>query len=130
MVRPAMLVVLAALFTACAASKPSPTARVSPPREPAFASDQLRDEACLALREHAVEVFADEWAGENGVSVATPEEHAALYSGFGAAMREKGTLRRFAASCVVTLTPRRFRCAMSSNTTSGLVKCMTEGASG
>jgi hypothetical protein len=130
MVRPAILVVFAALFTACAASTPAPTAQAPPPREPTFASDTLRDEACLAVRDHAVVVFADEWAGAHGVSVATPEEHEALYSGFNEAMREKGTLGRFAAHCTVTLTPKRYLCAMSSHTSDRLVKCMTDGAPG
>jgi len=130
MIRPVMLVVLAALLTACAASNPSTTEQPKQAREPGFASDSLRDEACLALRDHAVVVFADEWAGEHGVSVATPEEHEALYSGFNEAMREKGTLGRFAAHCTITLTPKRYECAMSSHTSDRLVKCMTDGTPG
>ena len=86
-------------------------------QDDAFANAEARDTACLALRDHVIALFADDWADREGVAVTTPEERWALYTGLAQQLEEKGTLARFAASCVSSLTPRKFECGIGATTT-------------
>ena len=118
---------------ACASGARSSPAKVAPPGDAdvapsdAFANEEARDTACLALRDHVIVLFADDWADREGVAVTTPEEKWALYTGLAQQLEQKGTLARFAASCVSSLTPRKFVCGISAKTTHRLVQCMRLG---
>ena len=132
----AIATALAALLVAgCGNGARSTPANALPPiatavaADDAFANAEARDTACLALRDHVIALFADDWADREGVAVTTPEEKWALYTGLAQQLEEKGTLARFAASCVSSLTPRKFECGISATTTPRLVQCMKLGAS-
>ena len=124
----------ALMVAGCGSGARSTPAKVAPPTamavapDDAFANAEARDTACLVLRDHVIALFADDWADREGVAVTTPEEKWALYTGLAQQLEEKGTLARFAASCVSSLTPRKFECGISATTTHRLVQCMRLGA--
>ena len=115
------------LSVACSSAPPPTVSRAPPaPREPEFATPELRESACDRLRSHVIVLFADDWARTQGTpstSMST-DERWALYFGYTQAMEEKGTLARFTNSCASSLTPRKFQCGMSSKTRDGLIWCM------
>jgi hypothetical protein len=121
------------LVAGCGGGSPRARAVAPPPMESAsapsdaFANPEARDTACLVLRDHVIVLFADDWADREGVAVTTPEEKWALYTGLAQQLEQKGTLARFAASCVSSLTPRKFECGIKAATTRGLVHCMRLG---
>src|SRR5439155_1023363 len=92
MIRLATLLVAASLCIACKSSSPSAVAKASPPREPDFASEDQRAEACHQLRDHAIVLFADEWADREGEAVVTPYREAPA--------RSRGALRALRELCV------------------------------
>ena len=120
------LVLAVSSSLACSSATPPPERAPPPLREPEFASPELRESACVRLRDHVIVVFADDWAKGQGMppTTMTNDERDALYRGFSDAMAEKGTLARFTASCTSSLTPRKFQCGMSSKTRDGLIWCM------
>jgi hypothetical protein len=116
---------ISVLSAACSSSAPQ-AARPPPPRDPEFASAELRENACVRLRDHVIVLFADDWARTQGTPTnsMTSDERWALYTGYTQAMEERGTLARFSASCASSLTPRKFHCGMRSKTRDGLIWCM------
>jgi len=117
---------IGALSLACNGSAPQAARSPPPPREPEFATPELREHACERLRDHVIVLFADDWARTQGTPAnsMTSDERWALYTGYTQAMEERGTLARFTASCTSSLTPRKFQCGMRSRTRDGLIWCM------
>src|SRR5260221_8364138 len=79
--------------------------------------------ACVALRDHAVALFADDYAKNEGLEL-TPETRATLLDGWAFELEKRGSLQRFAASCAATLTRTKYTCGMASSTPDGLAACM------
>jgi hypothetical protein len=126
MVRLATCLVIVLSFAGCAArgtesAKPLPTSHA--PREPQFANDGDRMVACIELRDHIVQLYADENEPPDGVTM-SPEERAAYREGWADELQRRGTFERFARACLVGLTPRKFRCGMAATTTDRLAACM------
>lgn len=122
------VVAVSAFLLACSGSRPDAKPPNAAPTEPQFANAEARNSACTALRDHAVMVFADDWADHQGVALDSPEERAALYDGWFEQLQKRGSLARFQAACAQTLTPRKYRCGMSSHTPDRLVDCLKVGA--
>jgi hypothetical protein len=122
------LLASSALLLACAGSPPTEPKPLPLPTEPQFANDEARSSACTALRDHAIILFADEWADREGVSVGSPEERAALYDGWFDQLNKRGSLARFQAACAQTLTPNKYKCGMRSRTPDRLVDCLKVGS--
>lgn len=121
--------VASALSMACGGGHNSePNTPSTASQEPQFANDEARAHACTALRDHAIILFADDWADREGVGLHSPEERAALYDGWYEQLAKRGTLQRFQAACAQTLTPRKFQCGMRSHNPDSLVNCLKVGS--
>ena len=79
--------------------------------------------ACLDLRDHIVDLYADEYVEEQGLTL-SGAERAAFRHGWAEELARKGTFERFEQSCVSSLTPRKYQCGMASTSTGSLVACM------
>jgi hypothetical protein len=88
-----------------------------------FASEEQKLTACLDLRDHVVQLYADEYVEEHGLEM-SQTERAAFRDGWAEELAKKGTFERFERSCFFSLTPRKYACGMASQTTDGLVACM------
>jgi hypothetical protein len=88
-----------------------------------FASEEQKLTACLDLRDHVVQLYADEYVEEHGLEM-NQTERAAFRDGWAEELAKKGTFERFERSCFYGLTPRKYACGMASHTTDGLVACM------
>lgn len=125
MVRRATLSVVAivvAFASGCAARTPPPTA-TAPPKDHGFATEEQRMMACLDLRDHIVDLYADEYVEEQGLSM-SGDERSAFRHGWAEELARKGTFERFEQSCFYGLTRRKYQCGMASTTTGGLTACM------
>jgi hypothetical protein len=121
MVRHAALVLTLSLLSfGCAARPPANDAAAKPP---VFATDEQKLLACLDLRDHVVQLYADEYVEQQGLAM-TETELAAFRDGWGQELAKRGTFSRFEQSCFVSLTPRKYHCGMASQTADGLVACM------
>lgn len=99
-------------------------AKAPPAVDPAqFTSEEQRLTACLDLRDHIVDLYADAYVTSEGVAM-TADERAAFRSGWAEELAKRGTFERFEQSCFYGVTPRKYSCGMQSNTTDGLVSCM------
>ena len=116
----ASLVALMAM--GCASRAPAPTAPAAE-QHTGFASEEQKLMACLDLRDHIVDLYADEYVNEQGLAM-NHAELAAFRAGWAEELARKGTFERFEQSCFSSLTPRKYRCGMASQTTDGLVACM------
>ncbi len=79
--------------------------------------------ACLDLRDHIVAIYADEYVEQQGLELSS-HERAAFRNGWAEEIAKKGTFESFERSCFASLTPRKYRCGMASQTADGLVACM------
>lgn len=79
--------------------------------------------ACLDLRDHIVDLYADEYVSREGLSM-SQQERSAFRDGWAEELAKRGTFDRFEQSCFLSLTPSKYRCGMASQTTDGLVACM------
>jgi hypothetical protein len=119
-----LAVLLSLSILGCAAhgaDQAKPAAPAS--REPQFANDEARMIACIELRDHIVDLYAGEYE-ERGMMTFTPEEREAFREGWAEELERRGTFERFARSCLLDLTPRKFECGMASKTPDRLVACM------
>lgn len=105
------------------ASHASPGTDAHAAKDAAFSTEEQRMMACLDLRDHIVDLYADEYVEEQGLSMST-EERAAFRHGWAEELARKGTFERFEQSCFYGLTPRKYHCGMASTTTDGLSACM------
>ena len=122
MVRPDAWRLLPVLFfVGCAARNPN-EGRLSL-RVQAFANEEQKLLACLDLRDHIVELYANEYVSNEGLTM-TARERAAFRDGWAEELAKRGTFERFEQSCSYSLTPNKYVCGMASATTDGLVACM------
>jgi hypothetical protein len=94
-----------------------------PHRTQSFGSEEQKLLACLDLRDHIVELYANDYVSREGLSL-SGEERRAFRSGWAEELAKRGTFDRFEQSCSYSLTPSKYRCGMASQTTDGLVACM------
>lgn len=114
--------VIAFVAMGCASRAPSHTASARDAHG-SFETEEQKLMACLDLRDHIVDLYADEYVNEQGLAMNQPER-AAFRAGWAQELARKGTFDRFEQSCFYSLTPRKYRCGMASQTTDGLVACM------
>ncbi len=79
--------------------------------------------ACLDLRDHIVDLYADEYVSEQGLSLSSTER-TAFRHGWAEELARKGTFEKFEQTCFYGLTPRKYDCGMASTSTDGLTACM------
>lgn len=107
----------------CASRAPAPAATARENLRAGFQNEEQKLMACLDLRDHIVALYADEYVSEQGLAM-NRAERAAFRAGWAEELARKGTFERFEQSCFYSLTPRKYRCGMASQTTDGLVACM------
>ncbi len=95
----------------------------APPRTQVFVSEEQRLSACLDLRDHIVELYANEYVSREGIAMSR-QERMAFRDGWAEELAKRGTFDRFEQSCFYSLTPSRYHCGMASQSTDGLVACM------
>lgn len=99
-------------------AKPPPHAQASP-----FTTEETRILACLDLRDHIVDLYAHEYVAHEGLTMSAAEQKA-FRDGWAEELAKRGTFEHFEQSCFSSLTPRKYRCGMESQTPGGLVACM------
>jgi hypothetical protein len=114
---------LVALSLGGCASRAAPSADAHAAKDAAFSTEEQRMMACLDLRDHIVDLYADEYVEEQGLTL-SGAERAAFRHGWAEELARKGTFERFEQSCFYGLTPRKYHCGMASTTTDGLSACM------
>ena len=119
----AVAFVVAFMAMGCASRAPTQTASARQGQAVGFENEEQKLMACLDLRDHIVELYADEYVNEQGLAM-NRAERAAFRAGWAEELARKGTFERFEQSCFYSLTPRKYRCGMASQTTDGLVACM------
>jgi hypothetical protein len=92
-------------------------------RDAQFASEEQKLLACLDLRDHIVDLYADQYVAREGLEM-SPQERAAFRDGWAEELAKRGTFERFEQSCFFGVTPRKYRCAMESPTTDSVIVCM------
>jgi hypothetical protein len=117
--------VLVAALTGCASQTAAPAH--TPRRSQVFVTEEQKLLACLDLRDHIVELYANEYVSREGLSM-SGEERTAFRAGWAEELAKRGTFDRFEQSCFYSLTPGKYRCGMASQTTDGLVACMKLGS--
>jgi hypothetical protein len=118
------LFVLSAL-AGCASSSVGPIQ--SPHKSPEFSTEEQKLMACLDLRDHIVEIYANEYVSREGLAMST-EEKTAFRSGWAEELAKRGTFERFEQSCSYSLTPSKYRCGTASESTDKVVACMKLGS--
>jgi hypothetical protein len=124
MIRPILqaLAVMAALVH-CSSTR-SPAHAAAPTAAHAeFGTEEQKLTACLDLRDHIVNLYADAYVADQALSMSTLER-AAFRDGWAEELAKRGTFDRFERSCFYGVTPRKYQCGMMSQTTDGLVACM------
>ncbi|HZU81851.1 MAG TPA: hypothetical protein VE987_02995 [Polyangiaceae bacterium] len=120
-----VFLVLVLALVGCAARTAGTAA--SPAAAQAFGTEEQKLLACLDLRDHIVELYANEYVSREGLAMST-EQRTAFRDGWAEELAKRGTFDRFEQSCFVSLTPSKYRCGMASQTTDGLVACMKLGS--
>jgi hypothetical protein len=115
------ILVLALALDGCASQERS--ARSTPPGDPQFTTEEQKLLACLDLQDHIVDLYAEQYVKDEGVSLSRAER-TAFRDGWAEELAKRGTFERFEQSCFYGLTPRKYRCGMQSETPDGLVACM------
>lgn len=88
-----------------------------------FGTEEQKLLACLDLRDHIVDLYADEYVSREGLAMSR-QERVAFRDGWGEELAKRGTFERFEQSCFYSLTPSKYHCGMASQSTDGLVACM------
>lgn len=95
----------------------------SPHHTQAFVTEEQKLLACLDLRDHIVELYANEYVSREGIAMSR-KERVAFRDGWAEELAKRGTFDRFEQSCFYSLTPSKYHCGMASQSTDGLVACM------
>ena len=121
--------VLLATLAGCSSSRPN-DAKAPRPNEQAqqagqaeFKTEEQKLSACLDLRDHIVDLYANAYVASEGLSM-SPIERVAFRDGWAEELAKRGTFERFERSCFYGVTPRKYECGMHSQTTDRLVACM------
>jgi hypothetical protein len=104
-------------------SRTGPSTAKAPLQRPEFASEEQKLVACLDLRDHIVDLYAEAYVQHEGLSM-SPLERTAFRNGWAEELAKRGTFERFERSCFFGVTRRKYDCGMQSQTTDGLVSCM------
>jgi hypothetical protein len=124
MVRPAArALTLAIALVHCSPGRPPREAPAPAAAHKEFGTEEQKLNACLDLRDHIVDIYADAYVATEGLSM-TALERAAFRDGWAEELAKRGTFERFERSCFFGVTPRKYECGMMSQTTDGLVACM------
>ncbi|MGH7437001.1 MAG: hypothetical protein ACRENE_15110 [Polyangiaceae bacterium] len=125
MIRPFLqaLGLVAALVHCSSTRSPAQAAAPAPPHDGQFGTEEQKLTACLDLRDHIVNLYADAYVAGEGSSLSSLER-AAFRDGWAEELAKRGTFDRFERSCFYGVTPRKYECGMMSRTTDGLVACM------
>ena len=129
LVRAAPALVLSLFVSSGCASGPAPStpenaqARSPEAEKASFPTTEAKHLACLDLRDHIVDLYANEYVSQQGLMLSTSEQ-TAFRDGWAEELAKKGTFERFERSCFSGLTPRKYRCGMESKTPGGIVACM------
>ncbi len=107
----------------CSASRSHGADAVHPAESREFKTEEQKLNACLDLRDHIVELYADAYVASEGLDM-SPNERVAFRDGWAEELAKRGTFERFERSCFSGVTPRKYECGMQSQTTDGLVACM------
>ena len=118
-----VVLTILALLTGCASREAREAKARAAGQSAAFSTEEARMMACLDLRDHIVNLYADEYVEEQGLSM-TGNERTAFRHGWAEELARKGTFERFEQTCFYGLTPRKYECGMASTTTDGLTACM------
>jgi hypothetical protein len=118
-----VVLTIIALITGCASREASEAKVRAASQGAAFSTEEARMSACLDLRDHIVNLYADEYVEEQGLSM-SGKERVAFRHGWAEELARKGTFERFEQTCFYGLTPRKYECGMASTTTDGLTACM------
>ncbi len=117
------LVTVSLAATGCASRASCEAKARAAGKEAAFVTEEQRMMACLDLRDHIVNLYADEYVEEQGLSM-SGNERVAFRHGWAEELARKGTFERFEQTCFYGLTPHKYECGMASKTTDGLTACM------
>ena len=123
----ARLPILVFALALCGCASQERSVRSPRPTNPQFTTEEQKLLACLDLRDHIVELYANEYVSREGLSMSR-EERTAFRAGWAEELAKRGTFDRFEQSCFYSLTPGKYRCGMQSQTTDGLVACMKLGS--
>jgi hypothetical protein len=88
-----------------------------------FRTEEQKLTACLDLRDHIVDLYADAYVAQEGLAM-DPVERVAFRDGWAMELARRGTFERFERSCFYGVTPRKYECGMQSQSTGGLAACM------
>ncbi|HEY8041204.1 MAG TPA: hypothetical protein VIF15_15465 [Polyangiaceae bacterium] len=113
---------LVSLLAGCASRSSSDT-NAPRPEHARFVTEEQKLLACLDLRDHIVDLYANDYVEQQGLAMSSAER-TAFRAGWAEELAKKGTFDRFERSCFYSLTPNKYRCGMASQTTDGLVACM------
>lgn len=108
-------IVALVILAACARAQPAAIATPSP----AFDKAQ----ACARVCDRAIVVYADAWAETNDVVIAGETERWALHESFRRELARRGSLARFDAQCLTSMTPELYACARGAYTAKALAAC-------
>lgn len=120
---------LLAALAACSSSRssdakaPHTDERAPPAGRAEFKTEEQKLSACLDLRDHIVDLYANAYVASEGLSM-SPIERTAFRDGWAEELAKRGTFERFERSCFYGVTPRKYECGMQSHTTDGLAACM------
>jgi hypothetical protein len=104
-------------------SRPAGVVASPPAPHPEFGTEEQKLTACLDLRDHIVDLYADAYVANEGLSLSAMER-ATFRDGWAEELAKRGTFERFERSCFYGVTPRKYQCGMLSQTTDGLAACM------
>jgi hypothetical protein len=124
MVRPAVqALALVAALVHCSSARPGGDVASPSAARKEYRTEEQKLTACLDLRDHIVDLYADAYVASEGLSMSALER-AAFRDGWAEELAKRGTFERFERSCFYGVTPRKYECGMMSQTTDGLVACM------
>src|SRR5580704_17946434 len=124
MIRPALkTLALVAALVHCSAGRPAGDAASPPAAHKEFGTEEQKLYACLDLRDHIVDLYADAYVANEGLAMSALER-AAFRDGWAEELAKRGTFERVQRSCFFGVTPRKYECGMMSQTTDGLAACM------
>ena len=100
-----------------------PPAAPSPPPFGGFASQAQREAACLDLRDHATDLYADQYVAAQGNTM-PPEARVVFRELWGERLAKSGAYERFEEACFAGLTVARWGCGMAASTPDAIQPCM------
>jgi hypothetical protein len=115
------------LVAVAGCASPAGLAPKGPMPPKAFATEEQKLLACLDLRDHIVDLYADDYVTREGLAMSRAERNA-FRNGWAEELAKRGTFERFEQSCFSSVTPGKYRCGMTSSTTDVLVACMKLGS--